>query len=584
MTMTVLTKRNLADLRLNKDIEFTSLVGDDYFAEIAVKHEKDKYKITVKLFQANPQKEIGNMRKSVSSIDALDSMIATIIRSLKEQSHPKAKKTEKRTRGSYSDLAVRIEAIPGIRDPKSYGIRSHGRYWAQSTVDDTVDYATNTICRMYSEYGSLHITEEEQIEFINKEINRIVNQKNKHALNPASRDAIADGINQRWKRVNVIIDFCRYIEPEEDWPDSLVTFAGIKGYTPELVKVLPYHRFIIAVRLLVNACFAGIQSAFAGAGLVLLGMRVGESAAIRINKIEHNVLDSLCRYYVDHQITGKGEITDKLKNEYSYRYVFINGIMWDIIQLRKKQLIDAGMNEDDIENAFLGSDNNDPHKPIKKAKVSAFLKNLLLLSGCKREEIQIMESEARGEKGYDSDHDFAAHLFRRNFASIARNGGIPIEVVDALLGHENKTNRNKDYAGWDDAREITSMINRCFYFGNMMKSGNPSYETIPLANSCYILNGNIQYEFEVATDGYLEFVLTSNESNCPVEIKIQGVSPTDLTINPITDTPADRRNRMIPSRVPSKEEIDEWIHQADDIWAKEYPNLLLLEDTDEEIQ
>jgi len=400
------------------------------------------------------------------------------------------------------------------------------------------------------------------------EVDRIMAQDNKHGKTQNTRDKVADGLSSRWSYANEIISYARAKEPEGNWSNTqLITFEKKKYSSPELVKILPYYRFIIAVRLLFLACLEGIQEAFAGAALVLRGLRVGESSAIILGDIEYN--GSIARCYVDKQVESKGKITNRLKNESSYRYVFIFGLLLDIVEMRKKQLREQGYSNEEINRSYLGSSYEDPTVPIDKTKVSAFLKSILILSGCENEDLRTVERDVFGEKGDDCDHDLSAHLFRRNFATYALNGGMSLQEVDALLGHENQKNKKIDYAGWDNAAVIVGKLNRCMNLGSITSRPNPSFLPVYLSNMSVIADGNKEYHFLVDRDGEIEGSFFTLEANDPIEIIVDGCEiDIPIMVQTSVDNIEDRKSRTVLSIIPSAEEIEQWIRIADETWEK----------------
>lgn len=561
--MSIMTKENLDKLKRGKKVEAIMQVDNDKHAEIKITPVKDIYKINTSLINSSNSNKIEQHQHTVKNLNVVEAMAQTLVRSMIEKD---ASKGKRRKHGSYKDFAARVLAVPGIFDPKSYGIRKNGRYLDVGTVRKRVTYTAFTIRKMYEKFGTLDVTDEQQKLFFNELVDDVIRSENKHGKTRQTREAVANRINTAWKGANEVLDKCRSLEPDGEWPPNrLVVFENIKAYIPELIKVLPYYRFIYAVRMLVRACEEGMQEAFAGAGLVLAGMRVGESSAIRIGDIEYR--GNLLRYYVNKQVDSSVKITDKLKNFSSYRYVFFFGVLVDIVELRRKQLSDLGYSSEQIEKSFLGSDKYDPFTPIDKTKVSAFLKKILIASGCALEDLIAVEKEAMGEKGEDSDHDMTAHLFRRNFSTHAINGGIPVNVVDALLGHENDSNKKNDFAGWDNANDIVGMLNRSFYYGSMASLTNPSYSPICLSNTELIAKGNNKYTFVISNAGTFRGRIESLEADDDIEIHIEGFEDEiPISVQAVIDTAASRKDRVVLPNLPSEETIEEWIGVADQIW------------------
>lgn len=562
--MSLINREELKILTEQKKIESLLQVGEEKHAKVKIIPKDKSYIVKVELFDSRHNRLLKKTQKTITNLKVVDATVETLIRSLEAEK----KKTSDTKRGTYKDFAKRILDVDGVFDPKSYGIRRNGRYLATGTVHAAVTYTANTIGEMYEHFGTMDVSQEQQWEFFNLLIERIKNQDNKQGNSQKTREEIASGISNRWSYANQVLDYCRMQEPDGKWPTNpLITMDRIKVSSPELIKVLPYSRFIIAVRLLVLACKAGIQEAFAGAALVLRGLRVGESSAIKLGDIEYN--GDIARYYICRQVGKKGMITESLKNDSSYRYVIMFGLMLDIIEIRKNQLAEKGYSIDEINESYLGSSYIDPKTPIDKTKVSAFLKKILIMSGCDDDELRYIEREIRGEKGDDCDYDLSAHLFRRNFATYALNGGMTLQMVDALLGHENKNNKKNDYAGWDNAQEIAGKLNRCFYFGSMTSSPNPSFSPVKIANMSVIAEGNREYCFFIENDGELTGAFNCLESDDSVEIIVDGCEvEIPIIVQTVADSSENRKKRMVLSQIPSADDIEQCIRKADEIWNR----------------
>lgn len=299
--MKFINKKQYDEMKRGGKIEFTVLAGTEKHAVVKIGSQNGKYLVKVSLYKSSSNELIDTTQKSIENPEVADDTIDSLIRFI-EASNTIVR--EKVKRGSYSDFAARIYAVHGILDPKSYGIRKTGKYLSLGTVESMVSYTANTIGKMFEENGSLDVTDEQQREYQNDLIKRIQEQDNKNGKTPSTRESIMNRVNSNWQYANEVLAVCRENDPDGNWPvNPLITLERKKAYSPELPKVLPYHRFIAVVCFLVRACTQGIQVAFAALGLVLLGMRVGESAAVQIGKI--NYRGPIGRYYLCRQIDKK---------------------------------------------------------------------------------------------------------------------------------------------------------------------------------------------------------------------------------------------------------------------------------------
>jgi len=564
----ILTRNNLKALENGEPVSINAKAGDNLTATIKIIPAKGQCIIKVDLLTDNPKKHTGMKRqRTVSDINILDASIFNSIRILVGKYEKKfAKKNQSKGRGNLLDFKERVNAVPGVLEPSSYGIRrSTKKYYAVSTIDSAVSYLTDTIGKMFSDAGSFDLSEDQMMDFFNSEVERIYNQNNKHAKSLQTKESIAAGLASRWRTANEVLEYCRVTSPElGPWPvRNLPMIQSNRTSSPELIKVLPYSRYIKAAALIIKTCKLEIPEAFASCGILFCAMRVGESSALRIADFEFN--GDLGRYYIHEQVGKDGQITDRLKNIYSYRYAYIYGIMRDMYDLRILQLKKGGYSDEEINAAYFSSESDNIYAPIKKERVSSFLKKIFLLVGCKREEIKTIEAELVGDIGYDCDNDFGAHVGRKNLSTYAANGGMDILMVDALLGHENQKNKSIDYAGWDNAEKVIKILSRCLYFGSLTKTLNPAYKAVELDNAVYVLKGNREYNFIALKDGYFGGMINTLEAND--SILISTVNDVMLTPEPIPkiDTKEGKLARTVVSSIPPEGDIETWIKEAEEI-------------------
>ena len=569
----ILTKVNIATLRNGQKIEISTLAGSNMTANIKIEPKNGKYIAKVELYLDNPKEFTGlKTQKTVKDINALDITIATLIRCLTIDFDSQSKKTKAvRVKGTLRDFKERVYAVPDVFNPESYGLRKRTKkYYAKATVQGAVTYLAETIGSMYAICNTLNPTETQMYNFYNAEIERIM-QQGDDAIKV--REQVANSLAERWARANRVLRYCRTFEDLGPWPENdLPEFIRSKSYSIELIKVLPYERLIMVATFIVQACKAAIPEAFSVCGMIFCGMRVGESAALRMSRFEFN--GKLGRYYIKEQVGKDGKITDILKNDYSYRYAYIYGVMRDMYNLRVQQLKERGYSDDEIKDAFFGS-GEDIHSPIRKERASAFMKNLFVLAGCNKEEIKTIEAEIAGDAGFDCDHNFCAHLSRKLYATYASNGGVDNLTVDALLGHENTENKSIDYAGWDNAAKIIGMLSRCMYFGSLTDTINPAYSDVFMHNeNAYILEGNHQYIFYAEEDGYISGAITTLESDADLIFTSDNDIVLHPNIEPITDDKKSKSDRVVLTNIPPSELIESWIKQAKLIWETKFGEMI----------
>ena len=559
-----LTASNITELESNGNVTISADAGLDHNVSASIRRQGARYVVSARLYSKKPQKAVGNRKQmTVNSIREIDVVIEILGRVLVVENTTDNGKPGQNRRVSLKDFTERVLSVEELWDPLTWGVRRNGRYLSKSTIETAVNYFANTIGNMYAENKTFEVNEAEQRSFKNREIDRIYEQQNKNNNNPPTRDKIANDLNGRWKYAEEVRQLlCSYADDRGPWPKTpLLVDVSVKTSSPELAKVFPYKRYVQAVVVIVRACEEKIPEAFGGAGEALNACRVGESTALQMGLFRFKG-EKIGRYYIDFQVDSKGEITNVLKNEYSHRFISLCDLMQKLYKLKYSQLKEAGLNDEEIRKAYFGCSMQDPFHPIRKQRVSQFLKELLIFVGCDRDELAELEVLVAGNTGNDSDNDLSAHIFRRFLATMWANGGIDTYRVDAELGHENQANKNKDYAGWDNAEDMIRMKDRCIFLGKLCSSFNAAYEPAELKNGTYVLDGNRGYQFVATEDGLFEVNVETIEADDAMRICMPGIEEERPEIIVKADENVDRQNRIVLSRLPSRETINEWIDEA----------------------
>lgn len=568
MNKTNLSAKNLKALKNGENVKIMLDIDDNLASVVKIVPNKNgTIKVITSLRTKNPNKVVETIKpkqKTITSTDAIEATANSLSRKMISEyqginSH--AKRVPVST--NINEFKKLVESVPGVRDPISYGIRKNGKLLEQSSLNNYVRYFINTIGRMYAKFESRNVPEDKQLQFKAELIEKIFATQNGHGKKTRTKDSIANDVNGRWAAAEEIRKYCEKMLPQIDWGNELAVTRRTKSFEHELTKVIPYEKLVMVATVLVVACHQGVPEAFAACGEVFCGCRVGESCALQMGKFEFK--GNVGRYYVDHQIDNNGEITDKLKNDYSYRYIIIHGLMKDIYDLKKQQLLSLGYSENEIGDAFLGSTKENPFNPILKDRVSSFLRKVLLAIGCNKSEIKIIAAIVEGDEGDDCDHDLCAHLFRRIFATLTSNGGIAVNEIDALLGHENKLNKRGDFASWDFAEKMAAMLDRALWFGSLTSTVNPAYEPVALCNDNIIMKGNKQYRFTIEEDGILEGCVESLEANDVIDIAINQEISNEVTVISKTDSETEKRSRVILPFLPNEGTIEKCIAEAKEI-------------------
>lgn len=582
-----LTQKNFTNLNAGQRVTLDSPVDDNMTAHLILSPKgEERTLIRGYLTSMNPKARITSVKEKSKTSMSYESLPYDV-RDLKNalvKSYEQLNKPTARLRAIRPDtFAAQVNAIPDINNPDNYS-KYVSRGWGTTTAKDAVSYYACTFGAFYEKYG-FNATEGDFHAFLESEINRIYDNNYHHPCQDGSiilqrRENIYNGLMTRWSQARAVQRYLLEHHPEIEWPTTLIPVEPrYKTVSAEELKTISFQQYITVLTLIKRLCIKGVPYAFAALLETVCGARIGESCAPLIKEFE--VTLDYARYYINCQIDENGNRTRILKNENAHRFVFFTAFLKDMLILRKSLLLAAGFSTEEIGDLPFASSLDDPHKFLRKQKVSAFLKEILALAGCDEAWIK-QESErlfitARAT-GNEEDLDVTAHLLRRTIATFLGNGGIPIEVVDAILGHENQENKGIDYSSVDKAREICAMIDRAIYLGSLCKTSNPAYIPVEVSeNKTYTLHGNTSYSFLVEEDMYITLDIDCFECGNAISIKATDGNP-QLELFPAAllnkdnflpnhSSAALKRNpsRPILPALPSSEEVERWITEANQI-------------------
>lgn len=587
-----ITKNNLENLKNGKRVRLDVPVTDTVTAHMVLSPKVgERTAIRGYLINLNPKYRITAVKeKSKTSLsynslpydvrDLRNSLVREFESLNKSSARPRAIRPE--------SFGAQVMDIADIENPDNFA-KYVPRGWGKSTASVAVSYYARTFGAFYEEYG-YDATEADYHSYLESEIKKIYASRYQHPCNDGSiilqrRASIYNGLMTRWSQARVVQQYLLDNHPEFDWPTTLIPVEPrYKAVSSEELKTISFQQYITVLTLLKRLCIAKVPYAYAALLEAVCGARIGESCAPRIREFE--IASSYGRYYIDTQIDKSGNRTHDLKRPCSHRFVFFRNFLIDMWNLRKQQLADDGFSPEEIPDLPFASSAQNPHAFLSKQRVSSFLKEILTLAGCNQEWIK-QESErlfiTALATGNEDDLDVTAHLLRRTVATLLANGGVPVEAVDAVLGHENPVNEKIDYASEDKAREICAMIDRAIYLGSLCKTNNPTYTPVDISgNISAKLHGNNVYSFVVQEDTFLSLNLTCLEAGHPIKITVTDRTPQlDLFSDPVIDKQnlvsprnaieSDHTRPILPT-LPSAEEVECWINEASQIDLTEIIN------------
>jgi len=193
----------------------------------------------------------------------------------------------------------------------------------------------------------------------------------------------------------------------------------------EQLKRLPFfiHKNF---RLLIEEAI-NTQPYYARAAILMdsAGERSGEAAAAWQGLFEDH--GSFMVVWVMEQ-DDRGRRTDRLKSKSSYRYIVLDE--WGMTMLRRC-------------NSIIGPESREDNSSVKDIDLSGWVRNKLREAGCTDEYLRDAYDDMTYNPEFSADgkpvRDIAAHIMRRNRASIWRNYcAYTQDELDYALGHANR--------------------------------------------------------------------------------------------------------------------------------------------------
>ena len=573
--MNLINKAVIEHLKTGRKYIATREIADNIDVHLTLTPiDKNSVQIQAYLLSKSPKSKIAEIKKQTYTSRNYDSLpvdVGNVCRNLLDKYTKLHAPVVERPK-SPKDFRDRVLSITDIFNPSNFlPYTKHG--WGKTTAQQAVKYFANTFGEFYQLYGE-DATPADFLKFRSDEVAKIYKSQYQRPcadgkLVKKRLSQILSGVNKRFGQAKIVQSFLLDHYPEMHWPDTPIPVEP-RTVTPttESIKTIDYEKYIKLLTLNVRCCYAKVPHAFAATGTTICAERMGESCAPLIGDFKFR--GNVGRYYVAHQIDDNGSRTTILKTDSSYRYVFFNQLMIDLISLRKTQLIDDGYDMAEIEKMPYGAKSSAPYAFIKKSEVSNFVRSLLIMVGC--DEIWFEQQAAKmfaaaDATGNRDDLDVGAHELRSTIATFLGNGGMKPKMLDAYLGHENSEIKKGAYSSWDDAEEICHIIERCIPYGSLCTTKNPALSPVVVDKpQSYRLTGNTAYRFHFESDIYVELDLSTLESGDAILIQMPAHNKTNaLQRRTFPDTVEDRRDRPILPILPDKEKIEQWINEAQEI-------------------
>lgn len=422
---------------------------------------------------------------------AIDTMIHAVWHKWKTQENAK-KPHCKMQRGRVSNFFQVAQF-----DPTDLG-------WAQSTYDGTLSYLRDSIAPRMDRFGDDLCDED-----IKKIADDLITRACKSGRGKPGADGRAAEKDAAAARQQVVakLDRCRRLYelartqyPHSGLPDvQFPIFERVKASKMEQPKELPADTRVVFANMLWLLANQGDARAYNAALMLYVGLRTGEAAAPKIGDIALADDDKYGSYFVAGKIRG-GTYEPYPKTQAGYRTIILGSEMVQFIRLRIHQLSEMGCTAKEIEAMPLGTAND--------SELSAFVKKLLLLAGCNSQII----TESTAEAMQTDSTDVSAYILRRDWATrMANCCGMPMDMLDQLLGHARHGNTKRNYTTPEQQQRIAAVIDRCVLISRLSQS--PAAQPIILQNNTsLVLDENIRHQFIAETD-------------CAINLDIQALEP-----------------------------------------------------------
>lgn len=364
--------------------------------------------------------------------------------------------------------------------------------WAQSTYDGTLSYLRDSIAPRMDRFGE---------DLCNEDLKKIADDLIERASKSRRGKTAADGraaekdIAAARQQVIAKLDRCRRLYelartqyPQSGLPDvHFPVYERVKVSKVEQPKELPADTRVVFANMLWLLANQGDARAYNAALMLYVGLRTGEAAAPKIGDIALADDDKYGSYFVAGKIRG-GTYEPYPKTQAGYRTIILGSELVQFVQLRIRQLQEIGCTAQEIDDMPLGTTND--------AELSAFVRKLLLFAGCDSQMITDNVSESA-----QIDHaDISAYILRRDWATrMANCCGMPMDMLDKLLGHARRDNAKRDYATPAQQQRIAAIIDRCVLIPQLSQS--PAAQPLILPNNTsLVLEENIRHQFITGED------------------------------------------------------------------------------------
>lgn len=232
------------------------------------------------------------------------------------------------------------------------------------------------------------------------------------------------------------------LRDQTEYPDAypyiyLPLFDNALYIPPEQCKALAPETLITFAALL-RLSIERNPLSFGGVLMMCAMTRTAEAVCPKFKEIL--VMNGYAVYGVIWQSDGNVRIAD-LKTESSYRLIVLPKFAVDCLEMRRCQLKLQGYRDTEIDEMYVVAAPDDPYKPAKPGRLSAYIRTLISLAGNLDSDFwgsanELMLAEPDPVPAYAKFPELVAYILRRSGCSYLCNcAGCDPRVVDVMMGH-----------------------------------------------------------------------------------------------------------------------------------------------------
>lgn len=376
--------------------------------------------------------------------------------------------------------------------------------WAESTRDKMRAYLTRQVLPRMDSYG-VGIADADMDEIMQE----LLAKANKNRLSYGDSNTEVN-VMHMLQSVNGMLQKLEEMNPT--LPEVRFNIGkNLRRTNREQIKSLPNEiRDALAELLLKEVENTGL--ALACSLMFCGGLRTSEAAAATLGEFE--IVDNkYATYYVQYQISDKGERIQVLKTKQAYRQIVLPYFWVVLYQRRVCTLKTKGWSDDKIMKSRIAWELEDKSSSV----LSDYVKKLMQKAGCTPEMLEHVGLLMRKEPDVVDNvrtRDVAAYILRRDWCSRFMDVcGADSKETDYRIGHSNKDVDYESFLSDAASKRTAEIMERYVFHPNYTL--NPGFAVVMLSEKKWVgLGPNSAYRICAVADKPVR-----------VEINIEGMEP-----------------------------------------------------------